>query len=89
MLVNPRGCGIRFARPLKPGLRVRVEGLPGGRCASAQVASNLAPEPGGKYWLVGLGLESTGNFWCMAPAPTDWGDYASLPTPAQMPAASF
>jgi hypothetical protein len=88
ILVNPRGCGIRFSRPLKPGLRVRVEGLPGVRCADAQVASNLAPAEGGKYWLVGIGLESPGNFWCMAPAPADWGAYASS-MPAHSPAASF
>lgn len=80
MLVNPRGCGIRLPRPLKPGLRVRVEGLPGGRCANALVASNLAPNPGNKYWLVGIGLEAPGNLWCMAPTPADWIPYInSLP----------
>jgi len=78
MLVNPRGCGIRLGHPLKPGLRVRVEGLPGGRCANAQVASNLSPRPGGKYWVVGIGLESVGNFWCMAPTPAHWDSYANM-----------
>ena len=75
LLVNPRGCGVRLARPLKPGLRVRVEGLPGGGSAIAQVASNLAPSEGSKYWVVGIGLESPGNPWYLAPAPADWGDY--------------
>jgi hypothetical protein len=79
VLVNPRGCGIRFARPLKPGLRVRVEGLPCGGSVSAQVASNLAPGEGGKYWLVGIGLDAPGNLWCMAPTPQDWGAYATVP----------
>jgi len=79
VLVNPRGCGIRFARPLKPGLRVRVEGLPCGGSVTAQVASNLAPGEGSKYWLVGIGLDSAGNLWCMAPTPQDWGTYATVP----------
>lgn len=72
LLVNPRGCGIRFARPLKPGLRVRVEGVPGGRTLDAQVASNIAPSDGGKYWIVGIGIDIPGNLWCMAPTPADW-----------------
>src|SRR5438874_653705 len=80
VLVNPRGCGVRFGRALKPGLRVRVEGLPGGGSATARVASNLPPSPGSKYWMVGIGLDSPGNFWCLAPAPTDWGTYAAPPT---------
>jgi len=79
MLVNPRGCGIRFARPLKPGLRVRVEGLPCGCSVTAQVACNLAPGEGSKYWLVGIGLDSQGNLWCIAPTPQDWGTYAAVP----------
>jgi hypothetical protein len=87
LLVNPRGCGIRFIRPLKPGLRVRVEGLPGGLSATASVASNLAPDRGGKYWLIGIGFDSPGNPWCMAPTPEDWGSYGKcLPVAASLAA---
>lgn len=77
LLVNPRGCGIRSSRPLTPGMRVRVEGLPGSRSVTATVASNLAPPAGSKYWLVGIGLDSPGDFWCMAPIPEDWAPYVS------------
>lgn len=79
LLVNPRGCGVRFPRPLKAGLRVRVEGLPGGGSTTAQVACNLPPVRGSKYWLVGIGLDSPGNPWFLAPAPADWGAYATAP----------
>jgi hypothetical protein len=79
LLVNPQGCGIRFTRPLQPGLRVRVDGLPGGRSVNARVASNLPPANGSKFWTVGIGLDSPGNHWCLAPVPNDWGSYASAP----------
>lgn len=76
LLVNPRGCGVRFPRPLKPGLRVRVDGLPDGGSAKARVACSLPPASGSKYWLVGIGLDDPGNPWYLAPAPADWGNYA-------------
>ena len=79
LLVNPRGCGVRFKRPLKTGLRVRVEGLPGGGSTTAQVASNLPPVQGSKYWLVGIGLDYPGNPWFLSPAPADWGVYGAAP----------
>ena len=80
LLVNPHGCGVRLGHALKPGLRVRVEGLPGGGSAIAHVASNLPPAAGSKYWVVGIGLDAPGNLWFLAPAPTDWGTYAASPT---------
>jgi hypothetical protein len=79
LLVNPRGCGIRSLRPLKPGMRVRIEGLPGCGTATATVASNLAPVRGSKFWIVGIGLDSRGNDWCIAPTPPDWVQYLSTP----------
>ena len=72
VLVNPNGCGVRLPRSLKPGMRVRVEELPCGKIATARVACNLRPSEESKYWLVGLGLDSPGNPWCIAPAPSDW-----------------
>jgi hypothetical protein len=79
VLVNPQGCGVRFKGPLKQGLRVRVDHLPGGGNAVARVACSLPPTAGGKYWLIGIGLEVPGNLWCLAPSPSDWGNYASVP----------
>jgi hypothetical protein len=72
LLVNPNGCGVRLPRSLKPGMRVRVEDLPTGKMVTARVASNMRLSEEGKYWLVGLGLETPGNLWCISPIPADW-----------------
>lgn len=77
MMVNPQGCGIRFRRALKAGIRVRLDGLPGGRCATARVACSLPPGSGEKFWTIGIGLEAPGNYWCIAPTPADWDGTAS------------
>jgi len=79
VFVNPHGCGVRFRCPLQPGLRLRVEGLPGGGSVTARVASNVPPNGDSRYWTVGIGMDSPGNHWFLAPVPADWGDYASLP----------
>jgi hypothetical protein len=79
VFVNPHGCGVRFRCPLQPGLRLRVESLPGGGSVNARVASNVPPSGDSRYWTVGIGLDSPGNHWCLAPVPADWGDHASIP----------
>lgn len=78
LLVNPYGCGVRLPRSLKPGMRVRVEELPSGKTVTARVASNSRISEESKYWLVGLGLETPGNLWCIAPAPPDWSSPTSV-----------
>jgi len=77
--VNPQGCGVRFSRELEPGTQVRVDDLPGVGSITAEVASGLPLQTGGKYWLVGICLDSPGNLWCLAPSPQDWGPDASVP----------
>lgn len=80
VLVNPRGCGVRSPRPLKPGSHVRVDDLPGGKTTTARVASIVAPMEGGKYWTIGIGLDCPpGNWWCLAPVPQDWTVYVTQP----------
>ena len=79
LLVNPLGCGVRFSRSLKPGMRLRIDNLPCGASIVAQVASNLPPKRGTKYWVVGIGWDSPANLWCLAPAPADWEAYAAAP----------
>ena len=80
LLVNPNGCGVRLNRPLKPGLRLRIDGLPGAAgSAAASVTANVPPRPGSRYWTVGLGFDSPGNLWCLAPAPPDWSAHVSEP----------
>ena len=53
-------------------MRVKMEDLPSGTTVTATVASNVRLSDQGKYWLVGLGLDSPGNLWCIRPEPTDW-----------------
>jgi hypothetical protein len=77
LVVNPYGCGVRFPCSLQPGMRVRMEELPGGGSATARVASNQPLTAKGKYWLVGLGLESPGNLWCLSPIPSDWEPHSA------------
>jgi hypothetical protein len=80
LMVNPRGCGIRFPRSLKLGSSVRVDQLPGGGSANARVACSLPPTQGSKFWIIGIGLDSPANLWCLAPAPADWGEYGAGPS---------
>jgi hypothetical protein len=77
VLVNPFGCGVRLPQSLKPGMRVRVEDLPGGGTVTAKVASNLRLSEEDKYWLVGIGIDSPGNLWCISPTPSDWEPHTS------------
>ena len=88
-MVNPRGCGVRFSRPLQPGSRVRVDQLPGGGSTTAHVACSLPPSQGSKFWIIGIGVDTPGNLWCLAPAPEDWGEDAAVPKffPVSVPRA--
>lgn len=79
LMVNPRGCGVRFPRALTPGSRVKVDQLPGGGSATARVACSLPPRNGSKFWIIGIGVDTPGNLWCLAPAPEDWGEDAAVP----------
>lgn len=77
LMVNPKGCGIRCSRPIRPGTQLRVDELPGRGTALATVACTRPLEEGSKYWIVGIALEYPANLWCIAPAPDDWGAYAA------------
>src|ERR1700749_1711388 len=68
LVVNPQGCGVRISRPLPPGLQVRLDELPMANVAvTARVANCVPLGAGGKYWLVGMALEQTGNVWGIHP----------------------
>jgi hypothetical protein len=77
LMVNPKGCGIRCSRPLRPGTQLRVDELPGRGAALATVACARPLEQGSRYWIVGIALEYPANLWCIAPAPDDWGTYSA------------
>lgn len=77
LLINPLGCGVRFSRALKPGMRLRIDDLPGRGSMTAHVASNVPPARGDKYWTVGIGWDAPGNLCGLAPVPEDWAPYAA------------
>jgi len=72
LIVNTEGCGVRLTQPLEPGLPVLLDELPGGTKAAARVANCVPLGTDGKYWLVGIALETPGNIWCIRPAPANW-----------------
>ena len=85
LVVNPQGCGVKLSRALDPGTRVLLDGLPGGEHVNARVANCLPLGTDGKFFLLGLALESPGNVWGIQNPPADWNDAAEVITP-EMPA---
>lgn len=89
LIVNTVGCGVRLSRPLEPGISVRLDELPTGSVVTARVANCVPLGTEGKYWLVGMALDQTGNIWGINPAPPDWESpqaaalAAAAPDPAQ------
>lgn len=74
LVVNPQGCGVKLSRALDPGTRVLLDGLPGGVQVNARVANCLPLGTDGKFFLLGLALESPGNVWGIPQPPGDWSD---------------
>jgi len=72
LVVNPQGCGVKLSRSLDPGTRVLLDGLPGGAQATARVANCLPLGTDGKWYLLGLALDTPGNVWGIANPPADW-----------------
>lgn len=89
LVVNPQGCGVKLSRALDPGTRVLLDGLPGGVSVNARVANCLALGTDGKFFLLGLALETPGNVWGIQKAPADWSnvsdEVAVPPAPAEDP----
>jgi hypothetical protein len=83
LVVNTEGCGVRLSRALAPGLQMLLDELPAGNSAQARVANCVPLGSEGKFWLVGIALEESGNIWCIQPAPADWGE--SKPPAASVP----
>jgi hypothetical protein len=81
LVVNPQGCGVKLSRALDPGTRVLLDGLPGGVHVNARVANCLPLGTDGKFFLLGLALESPGNVWGIQKPPADWSDAANEPAP--------
>lgn len=72
LVVNPQGCGVKLSRALDPGTRVLLDGLPGGAQVTARVANCLPLGTDGKWYLLGLALDTPGNVWGITKPPEDW-----------------
>ncbi len=80
LVVNTEGCGVRLSQPLESDLAVMLDELPDGNSAAGRVASCVPLGGEGKYWLVGIALEESGNIWCIKPAPSDWQESTASAT---------
>jgi hypothetical protein len=85
LVINTEGCGVRLSRSLEAGTPVLLDELPGGNKVRGKVASSVSLGADGKYWLVGIAFEESGNFWCIQPAPADWGDCPPVVAPQPLP----
>src|SRR6266849_6352684 len=71
-LVSAHGCGLIAKRPIPRGMRLRFEIVAARRYTTA-VVSEVVPLGGDpETWLIGLELDTPGNFWGIDYAPTDW-----------------
>jgi hypothetical protein len=71
-LVNAHGCGVIAMRAITQGVRVRVEIVSAKRDTTARVVEVVPLGGDPETWLVGLELETPGNFWGIQYAPSDW-----------------
>src|SRR4051812_2763749 len=71
-LVNAHGCGVVTEHSLPRDLPVQLEIVQAKRTVTARVADvvSLGGEP--ETWLLGLELDTPGNFWGIEYAPSDW-----------------
>lgn len=83
LVVNIEGCGVRLSRPIEAGVPVLLDELPEGNSARGFVANSVPLGNEGKYWVVGIALEESGNIWCIQPTPPDWK--TSKPAVAAVP----
>ena len=81
-LVNAHGCGLVVQRSFPRDLPVRLEIVPSKRQTTARVADvvPLGGEP--ETWLLGMELDTPGNFWGIDYAPSDWKVEESPTLPA-------
>ena len=81
-LVNAHGCGLVVQRSFPRDLPVRLEIVRSKRHTTARVADvvPLGGEP--ETWLLGMELDTPGNFWGIEYAPSDWTVEENLAPPA-------
>jgi hypothetical protein len=71
-LVNAHGCGLVVERPLPRDLPVLLEIVPAKRKTTARIADVVPLGGTPETWLLGMELDTPGNFWGIEYAPSDW-----------------
>jgi hypothetical protein len=88
-LVNAHGCGLITQRSLPRGLAVRLEIVRSQRQATARVADVVSLGGDPETWLLGMELDTPGNFWGIEYAPSDWKiEIDETPAPTESTQAS-
>jgi hypothetical protein len=88
-LVNAHGCGLITQRSLPRGLPVRLEIVRSQRQATARVADVVSLGGDPETWLLGMELDTPGNFWGIEYAPSDWKiEIDETPVPTESTQAS-
>lgn len=75
VVVNLRGCGVRFRRSVELGIAVSLQGLPTMADISARVVNCISLGQQEKLWLLGLVLDEPGNVWGIQTPPEDWAQF--------------
>ena len=70
--INAHGCGVRAQERIRPGTRVLLDLLTEERSAKGVVIDAVPLHSSGDDWLIGIELETSGNFWGLSDAPLDW-----------------
>ena len=72
VLVNLRGCAVRFSQPAKIGTPVKLENLPANRPITGRIVTCISFGQHEKIWLLGVSLDVPGNVWGIESPPADW-----------------
>jgi len=70
--INAHGCGVISHESIPPGTRVLLDLLTEPRQAKGVVIDAVPLDNSGADWLIGIELASSGNFWGIVDAPSDW-----------------
>jgi hypothetical protein len=79
-VVNAHGCGLIAKRIIPRGIRVSLEIVAARRHTTALVCQVVPLGGDPETWLIGLELDTPGNFWGVEYAPSDW-KVEMLPAP--------
>ena len=80
--ISAHGCDVRAHVRIPPGTRVLLDLLTEHRNAKGVVVDAVPLDNSGADWLIGIELETFGNFWRLSYAPPDWGTEAQHQVPA-------